>query len=99
MFEALACGIPIVSAPWSDLDGLFPEDTYLKANNGEQMLIALKTLLRDPELAHTTARQGLRVIAERHTCRHRALQLLDIVESIGGPRRRTTRSQQEGALA
>jgi spore maturation protein CgeB len=99
MFEALACGIPIVSAPWSDLDGLFPEYTYLKANNSEQMLTALKRLLRDPELARTTARLGLRVIAERHTCRHRALQLLDIVESIGGSRRRTARSRQEGAIA
>ena len=24
VFEALACGIPLVSAPWADSEGLFP---------------------------------------------------------------------------
>ncbi|TIV05438.1 MAG: glycosyltransferase, partial [Mesorhizobium sp.] len=27
MFEALACGIPLVSAPWSDVEGLFRSGT------------------------------------------------------------------------
>ena len=29
MFEALACGIPLVSAPWNDCEDLFPPDCYL----------------------------------------------------------------------
>ncbi|MHC2337689.1 CgeB family protein [Bradyrhizobium sp. USDA 4454] len=99
MFEALACGIPLVSAPWSDLEGLFPENAYLRAGNSEQMRTALQALLHDPELANATVSSGLGVIAERHTCRHRVLQLLDIVEQIRGPRRRIVQSRQEGVLA
>ncbi|MCA6125196.1 glycosyltransferase [Bradyrhizobium sp. WSM 1704] len=99
MFEALACGIPIVSAPWSDVENLFPEGTYLRAADGDQMQTALNRLRRDPELASATAKAGLDAIAERHTCRHRVLQLLDIVDHVRGSRRQTARPRQEGALA
>ncbi|WP_050400753.1 CgeB family protein [Bradyrhizobium embrapense] len=99
MFEALACGIPIVSAPWSDVERLFPENAYLRARNGDQMRTALKTLLHDPQLACATVKSGLDAIAERHTCRHRVIQLLDIVAQIRGPRRQTAQSRREGALA
>ena len=34
MFEALACGIPLASAPWHDAEQLFPPDSYLRARNG-----------------------------------------------------------------
>src|SRR5581483_4237839 len=35
MFEALACGIPLVSAPWEDSEKLFqPGEDYLVAENG-----------------------------------------------------------------
>ncbi|MGY4158489.1 spore maturation protein CgeB [Bradyrhizobium sp. USDA 4461] len=98
MFEALACGIPIVSAPWSDVEGLFPEGSYLSVTKSDQMQAALKGLLHDPALAQAMANSGLDVIAERHTCRHRVLQLLDIVEHIRGPRRQVAQSQREGAL-
>jgi spore maturation protein CgeB len=37
MFEALACGIPIVSAPWDDCENLLPKDSYLRATNGAEM--------------------------------------------------------------
>ncbi len=39
VFEALACGIPLVSAPWEDSEGLFtPGEDYLVANDGAEMV-------------------------------------------------------------
>ena len=82
VFEALACGIPLVCAPWSDAEGLFPEGAYLTAADGAQMKHALRAVLDDRELRSAMVETGLRTIAERHTCRHRAEQLVGIVENI-----------------
>ena len=82
VFEALACGIPLISAPWSDVEGLFPESAYLQAADGAGMKRALRAVLDDRDLAAAMVATGLRTIRERHTCRHRAQQLLDIVGGI-----------------
>jgi spore maturation protein CgeB len=84
MFEAMACGIPIVSAPWDDTEDLFPAGSYLRAASSAQMKDALLSLLRDPQLAAAVTKAGLQTIAERHTCRHRAAELTAIVELIRG---------------
>ena len=83
-FEALACGIPLVSAPWEDSDGLFrPGEDYLVARDGEQMRRRLRDVLRDPELALSLRRSGLARIEERHTCAHRVDELLAICRTLG----------------
>jgi spore maturation protein CgeB len=83
-FEALACGIPLVSAPWEDSDGLFRAgEDYLVARDGEQMRRRLRDILRDPELALSLRRSGLTRIEERHTCAHRVDELLAICLSLG----------------
>ncbi|MDA9463260.1 CgeB family protein [Bradyrhizobium sp. CCBAU 53415] len=82
VFEALACGVPLVSAPWSDAEGLFPGGAYLKAANGTEMKRALRTVLDDQALSSAMIETGLRAIRERHTCRHRAQQLVDIAADI-----------------
>jgi spore maturation protein CgeB len=87
MFEAMACGIPVVSAPWEDVEQLFPRDAWVRVADGAEMKQALRSLLRDKELAADITQKGLRVIAERHTCRHRVLELLGIVNSIRGESR------------
>jgi spore maturation protein CgeB len=84
MFEALACGIPLVSAPWSDDEGLFPAGCYLCVSSGDGMKAALSALLRDPDLARAISREGLRAVLARHTCRHRALELVGIVDDLSG---------------
>jgi spore maturation protein CgeB len=99
MFEAMACGIPIVSAPWDDAENMFPQDAYLRAENGAQMTRALATLIDDPRFAAEIAEIGLRVIQSRHTCRHRAMQLLDIVDEIRAARPPSQSTQHEGAIA
>jgi spore maturation protein CgeB len=82
VFEALACGIPLVSAPWRDVEGLFrPGDFWMVANGGE-MQEAMRTLLREPERAAEQAAHGLEQILLRHTCRHRAQELVEIVKEV-----------------
>ncbi len=82
MFEAMACGIPIVSAPWDDVEALFSPGTYLSVADGEQMKTALRLLLQDSDFAATTADAAYRLVIERHTCRHRAIELLSIADGI-----------------
>ena len=86
VFEALACGIPLVSAPWSDCEGLFREADMLRARDGAEMATHLRAVLADPELARALARSGLETIRARHTCGHRVDQLLDICAELGASR-------------
>lgn len=79
VFEALACGIPLVSAPWNDCEGLFePGADFLVARNGEGMRKHLRAVLNEPALARALAEHGLRTILARHTCAHRVDELLAI---------------------
>lgn len=83
MFEALACAIPLVSAPWSDAEGLFrPDQDYLRADTGDRMAAQLRRILADPELADSLARSGRETILARHTCAHRVDELLGIIAGI-----------------
>jgi spore maturation protein CgeB len=79
VFEALACGIPLISAPWQDVENLFPPGAYLSVQNSDDTTGAISLLLRDAAFAAELARTGLHVIQSRHTCRHRVQQLLGIV--------------------
>lgn len=82
MFEALACGIPLVSAPWDDTEGLFPDGSYLTVGDRDGMTSALAAVLRDRDRAESLARTGLAAIHARHTCAHRVAELFDIVASV-----------------
>ena len=85
VFEALACGIPLVSAPWDDCEGLFePGADFLVARDGTEMRHQLRTLLDDPEHARAIAGHGLRTILARHTCAHRVDELLHIHAELEG---------------
>jgi spore maturation protein CgeB len=82
-FEALACGIPLVSAPWEDCEGLFtPGADFLVARDGEEMKRHLRDLQNDPDLAAGLARHGRFTILDRHTCSHRVDELLDVYAEI-----------------
>ncbi|MFL5575002.1 MAG: glycosyltransferase [Gemmatimonadaceae bacterium] len=84
VFEALACGIPLVSAPWDDAEGLFtPGADFLAARDGAEMRRHLATLLRDPAAARELAEHGRATILARHTCGHRVDELLGIASELG----------------
>jgi spore maturation protein CgeB len=85
VFEALACGIPLVCAPWDDAENLFtPGQDYLIARNGDEMQRRLRAILNDHEMARALAAHGLLTIRARHTCAHRAEELLNIYRELQG---------------
>ncbi len=79
VFEALACGIPLVCSPWDDAEALFtPGADYLVARDGAEMRRLLRDVLADEALAAELALHGRRTILARHTCAHRVDELLRI---------------------
>lgn len=87
VFEALACGIPLVSAPWNDCEGLFRTgDDYLSVSSGDEMKEQLRTVLVDRDLANHLIQSGLETIRSRHTCRHRVDELFEILRTCGSSR-------------
>src|SRR5437763_9581034 len=66
-FEALACGIPLVSAPWDDVGGLFtPGAAFLVAPSGRGVERHLDAVLHEPDLAASRRAAGPKTIAARH---------------------------------
>lgn len=91
-FEAMACGIPLVSAPWPDSERLFrPSRDFLYASSGKEMTRRIYAVLNDAELAKSLSASGLETIRSRHTCAHRVDELIAITGkrqvAAGGGRR------------
>ena len=84
VFEALACGIPLLSAPWEDSENLFRPGDFLLARNGEHMRVHMRSIVADPELRREVAAAGLRTVRSRHTCAHRVDELLAIHARLAG---------------
>lgn len=83
VFEALACGIPLVCAPWHDAENLFtPGQDYLLAPDSAAMTAHLRKLVNEPQYARQLAAHGHRTILSRHTCAHRVDELLNIVAEL-----------------
>ncbi len=82
VFEALACGIPLVCSPWDDAERLFSPGDYLVARNGKEMRQHITMLLADQPAAHAMAERGRRTILAWHTCGHRVDQLLGILQEL-----------------
>jgi spore maturation protein CgeB len=84
VFEALACGIPLVSAPWRDDERLFtPGEDFLLAQDGDEMTRHLRALCSDGALRAAVARRGLATVLARHTCSHRVDELLRVWSELG----------------
>ena len=86
MFEALACGIPLIAAPWSDSEGLFrPGRDYLAARDGAEMSRQLRRLRDDEALRAKLVRSGLAKVRARHSSACRAKELVAIAERLRVP--------------
>jgi spore maturation protein CgeB len=84
VFEALACGIPLVSDPWHDAERLFrPGSDYLLARDGLAMKRHLSDLANDADLRRSLAASGLETVRRRHTCAHRVDELLATLNQWG----------------
>ncbi len=85
-FEAMACGIPLVSAPWDDCERLFrPGCDFLVAKDGSEMAAHVRSVLHDRDLAQSLIAHGLETIHDRHTCSHRVEELLAITAEMKRP--------------
>ncbi|MFC3127391.1 glycosyltransferase [Pseudoroseomonas globiformis] len=83
VFEALACGIPLLSAPWEDAEGLFrPGTDYLVARDGEEMRRHMVAVAEDASLRESLVRHGLQTVRARHGCEHRMHELLAIADKL-----------------
>ncbi|WP_294394965.1 glycosyltransferase [uncultured Sphingomonas sp.] len=86
VFEALACGIPLLSAPWSDSEGLFRVgQDFLMVQSPSAMEAALRDIRKDAALRQSLVTSGLETILARHTCAHRVDELLAIVGRLTQP--------------
>lgn len=82
VFEALACGIPLISSPWQDSENLFPPGCFLMAKDGAEMRRHMQAVRHDRLLREDMIAKGLQVIRERHSCDHRADQLVEICRAV-----------------
>ncbi|WP_242916828.1 CgeB family protein [Pontibacter liquoris] len=83
-FEALACGIPLISSPWDDAEHLFtPGEDFLVARTGQQMKEQLQLILNNSGRAKELADHGLQTIRNRHTCAHRVNELEKVCAELG----------------
>jgi spore maturation protein CgeB len=95
VFEALACGIPLISAPWTDSEHLFtPGADFLLARDADEMRRHLKFLLHEPEARRQLAAFGHRTILSRHTCAHRVDELLEIAAELSTDARPARKQKQ-----
>lgn len=85
VFEALACGIPLICSPWQDCEELFPVDAYLTASDSDAMERAMTCVLQDRDRAAEVTRVGLRAVQSRHTCAHRVGELMNILQALRNP--------------
>jgi spore maturation protein CgeB len=82
-FEAMACGIPLISGPWRDSENLFsPGADFVFAENGAAMTDWLNRVLKSQKLSNRLATTGLQTVRSRHSCAHRADELLRIYEAL-----------------
>ena len=83
MFEAFACGVPLLCSPWKDMEGLFrPNQDFICVPDGRAMTEEIKRLLHDEGARRQLSRNALETIQQRHTCFHRALQFEEICQEL-----------------
>ncbi len=82
-FEAMACGIPLISSPWRDSENLFtPGKDFLVANNGCEMKLQLRRILGDDDFAVKIAERARQTILNSHTCKQRVDELEAICNQL-----------------
>ncbi len=82
VFEALASGIPLLSAPWQDTEELFRDGDFAWVRDGAEAEAAMRWVLDDPIVAEEQVERGLDTVLARHTCAHRARQLTGILDEV-----------------
>jgi len=80
VFEALASGACLISLPWQDTDHLFEAGRdFAVAHSPGEMRDLIGWLCRDDAARAAFGEHGRQTILQRHTCGHRADQLLQVI--------------------
>ena len=82
VFEALSCGIALLSAPWEDTEKLFPPGDLHFVHSEQEMRSAMRHWMENREVTRESTLSGRETVLARHTCRHRAEQLSAILEDL-----------------
>lgn len=83
-FEAMACGIPLLSSPWNDAEHLFtPGEDFKFAQNGEEMKALMQRVIAGEPWVNAMTEHALHTIQQKHTCAHRVDELYAICEELG----------------
>jgi spore maturation protein CgeB len=81
LFEAAACGTPIISDRWEGLTDLLPEsEAVLTAVSPEEVVAHLRM---DPARRASIARQARQIVLGDHTGTARARQMIEALRSTG----------------
>jgi len=83
LFEAAACGTPILSDPWEGIEALFPpgEAILLASSEAE----ALEALALDEGARAGIAERARQIVLAAHTGQARARRLVELIEEIPLP--------------
>lgn len=80
LFEAAACGVPIVSAGWRGIEAFFtPSDEILVARDADDVLAMLEL---SPECLRALGRRARERVLAEHTSRHRARELVELARAM-----------------
>jgi spore maturation protein CgeB len=80
VFEALASGACLISLPWDDTDQLFQVGRdFVVAHSPGEMRDLIAWLCEDEIARAKLGEHGRQTVLDRHTCGHRADQLLDLL--------------------
>ena len=83
-FEALSCGIPLLSSPWQDSENLFtPGQDFKFVQTGAEMKAVMQQVLSGDAFVADMIKHGLETIRQKHTCAHRVDELYAICEELG----------------
>ncbi|HEX8905287.1 MAG TPA: glycosyltransferase [Longimicrobiaceae bacterium] len=98
LFEAAACGVPILTDAWDGLDAFFtPGEEILTARTTDEAIAAIS--LPDDELRRIAAAARERTLAE-HTSEHRAMELEEMLDAaVRGEEWSGGEAAAEGSLA
>ena len=82
IFDALACGTPVISDDLPEIAALF-DDAVPTFADSAQLRTLVDEALSDPEAARARARHGAEIVAAHHTFEHRAAEFLDALARHG----------------
>ena len=85
VFDASACGTPVITEWSPEIENLFdPEEELLCFRHSEEAREMKERCLQDPDKAHKMGEKARKRVLAHHTYRHRAEQILQALHAVGG---------------